>query len=221
VKVFQIGAAGGVGRRLSALLVARGVDVSGMHRAGAQAATIAGQGATPVAGDLIADSVDELAAKLAGHDAVVFSAGAHGTGADQTSAIDGEGVVKAAAAAAQAGVSRFLLVSVFPEAGRGSELGEGFEHYVRVKKDADAHLATTDLDWLIVRPGTLVDSPGTGTVAARAALAYGDVPRDDVAAFLDAALAEPRLNRSVVELTAGPTPVADAVAALIPRAARR
>lgn len=221
MKVFQIGAAGGVGRRLSALLTARGVEVTGMHRAGPQATTIAEQGAVPVAGDLIADTVDELAAKLAGHDAVVFSAGAHGTGADQTTAIDGEGVVKAAAAAAAAGVSRFVLVSVFPEAGRGGEAGEGFEHYVRVKKEADAHLAATDLDWLIVRPGTLLDSPGTGRVLAGAALTYGDVPRDDVAAFLDAALAEPRLTRSVVELTGGPTPVADAVAALLPRAARR
>lgn len=221
MKVFQIGAAGGVGRRLSALLTGRGVEVTGMHRAGPQAATIAGGGAVPVAGDLIADTVDELAAKLAGHDAVVFSAGAHGTGADQTTAIDGEGVVKAAAAAAAAGVSRFVLVSVFPEAGRGGEAVEGFEHYVRVKKEADAHLAATDLDWLIVRPGTLLDSPGTGRVLAGAALTYGDVPRDDVAAFLDAALAEPRLTRSVVELTGGPTPVADAVAALLPRAARR
>ncbi|TWG07592.1 NAD(P)H-binding protein [Saccharopolyspora dendranthemae] len=51
-----------------------------MHRDPQQAETIAANRATPVAGDLIADSVEELAGKLVGHDAVVFSAGAPGTG---------------------------------------------------------------------------------------------------------------------------------------------
>ncbi|MGW3626406.1 DDE-type integrase/transposase/recombinase [Streptomyces sp. NPDC000880] len=36
-----------------------------------------------------------LAAKISGHDAVVFSAGAHGTGMDRTTPIDGRGLEKA------------------------------------------------------------------------------------------------------------------------------
>ncbi|SDI09705.1 Putative NADH-flavin reductase [Actinokineospora alba] len=215
MKVFLIGAGGGVGRRLAALLTARGDHVTGMHRAPTQADTVRSVDATPVLGDLIADSVDGLAEKIRGHDAVVSSAGAHGTGMDKTSAIDGEGLVKTAAAAARAGVSRLLLVSVFPEAGRDRETSEGFEHYMKVKKTADVHLAGTELDWLIVRPGTLRDEPGTGRVTAGLAIEYGAIPRDDVAAFLAAALREPALNRVVVELTAGETPVADAVAQLV------
>ena len=214
IKVFQIGAAGGVGRRLTALLAARGDQVTGMHRAPAQAEAVRSSGGVPVAGDLVDDSVDELARKLGGHDAVVFSAGAHGTGTDMTTAIDGEGLEKTVRAARQAGVRRLVLVSVFPEALRGGGASEGFEHYAKVKKAADAYLAASDLDWLIVRPGTLLDGPGTGRVSAAPALEYGDVPRDDVAAFIDAALHEPGLNRTVVELTSGPTPVAEAVAAL-------
>ncbi|MGD9530621.1 NAD(P)H-binding protein, partial [Pseudonocardia sp.] len=168
-----------------------------------------------VPGDLIADSAQDLAARFAGHEAVVFSAGAHGTGMDRTTAIDGEGLVKAAAAAAAAGVRRFVLVSAFPEAGRGrAERSAGFEHYMRVKKAADAHLVTTDLDWVVVRPGTLTNEPGTGRVAAGLALEYGTVPRDDVAAFLAAVLPARAVNRTIVELTAGDTPVAEAVAAL-------
>lgn len=65
---------------LTALLTARGDRVTSMHRDPQQAETIAANRATPVAGDLIADSVEELAGKLVGHDAVVFSAGAPGTG---------------------------------------------------------------------------------------------------------------------------------------------
>ncbi|MFF3571111.1 NAD(P)-binding oxidoreductase [Nocardia jiangxiensis] len=215
MKVFQIGAAGGVGRPLAALLHARGDEVTGMHRRPEQAAVIAETGATPLAGDLIADSVDELAEKFSGHDAVVFSAGAHGTGQDQTTAIDGAGLEKAAEAARRAGVARFVLVSVFPDAGRGRATSEGFEHYMRVKKTADVYLTHTDLDWLIVRPGTLRDEPGNGCVTAGLAIEYGDVHRDGVAAFIDAALHRPDLNRVVVELTDGPTPAADAVDALI------
>ena len=216
-RVFSIGAAGGVGRRLVALLRAQGHAVTGMHRAGGQEAVIRDAGGTPVAGDLVADSAAVLAGRLAGHDAVVFSAGAHGTGADRTTAIDGDGLRKAVAAATTAGVRRFVLVSVFLDAGRDQPRSEGFEHYVRVKRAADVELAASGLDWLVVRPGTLRDDPGTGLVSAGPAIAYGDVPRDDVAAFLAAALFEPGLDRTVVELTAGDVPVADAVARLVAR----
>lgn len=211
MKVFQIGAAGGIGRRLSTLLTARGDEVTGMHRDPGQADVIAATGATPVLGDLITDSVDDLAAKFRRHDAIVFSAGAHGTGMDRTSLIDGRGLEKSADAARFAGVARFVLVSVFPDAGRDRETTPGFEHYMRVKKMADAYLVATDLDWLIVRPGTLRNEPGNGLVAAGLAIEYGDVRRDDVAAFIDVALHRPALNRMIIELTGGHTPVADAV----------
>jgi len=217
VRVFVVGAAGGIGSRLAALLTARGDAVTGMHRRPEQAGKVAASGATPVTGDLIADSVQDLAEAFAGHDAVVFSAGAHGTGAEQTTLIDGVGLEKAAEAAALAGVPRFVLVSVFPEAGRGAGLGDGFEHYMRVKKKADVHLVGTGLDWLIVRPGTLVDGDGDGRVTAGPAVPYGDVHRDDVAAFIAAALHEPALTRTIVELTDGPTPVDEAVRALVSR----
>ncbi|WP_128433653.1 NAD(P)H-binding protein [Streptomyces cyaneus] len=214
MNVFQIGAAGGVGRRLTRLLAARGDSVTGMHRGPAQGETVREAGGIPVIGDLITDTVDDLAQKMQGHDAVVFSAGAHGTGMDKTTLIDGKGLQKAADAAALAGVTRFVLVSVFPDALRGGEAGDGFEHYIKVKKSADVYLTRTDLDWLIVRPGTLLDTPGSGRVTAGPAVEYGDVHRDDVAAFIDAALHEPALRRVIVELTSGDTPVADAVARL-------
>ena len=211
MRIFQIGAAGGIGRRLAALLVERGDQVTGMHRRPEQADVITSAGATPVAGDLIEDAVDALADRMRGHDAVVFSAGAHGTGTDQTTLIDGEGLLKAAEAAGRAGVRRFVLVSVFPDAGRDRDTPDSFEHYMRVKKTADVRLTETDLDWVIVRPGTLTDDPGDGRVSAGPALEYGDVSRDNVASFIAAVLTEPDVTRAVVELTDGPVPVADAV----------
>ncbi len=212
--MFQIGAAGGVGRRLGAILSERGEPATGMHRMPEQAERLTAAGVVPVRGDLIDDPVERLAELMHGHDAVVFSAGAHGTGLDQTTLIDGRGLEKAASAAAAAGVRRFVLVSVFPDAGRDAEPREGFEHYMRVKKTADVHLAATDLDWVIVRPGTLRDEPGDGLVTAGLAIEYGDVRRDNVAAFIAAVLDEPTVNRVIVEVTDGGTPVAEAVAAL-------
>ena len=215
--VFQIGAAGGVGRRLAALLTEQGHRVTGMHRAGGQDTVIREAGGAPVIGDLIEDSVALLAERLRGHDAVVFSAGAHGTGAEMTTAIDGRGLEKAADAAVTAGVRRFVLVSVFMDALREQPRSEGFEHYMKVKRAADIHLAGTDLDFLIVRPGGLLDDPGTGNVNAGVSIPYGAVPRDDVAAFIAASLFCPELNRTDVELTGGDTPIDEAVAALAPR----
>lgn len=215
--VFQIGAAGGVGRRLTTLLTTDGDRVSGMYRTPGQDAVIRGAGGTPVPGNLISDSADDLAESLAGHDAVVFSAGAHGTGADMTTAIDGRGLEKAVDAALTAGVNRFVLVSVFMDAVRDQPRSEGFEHYMAVKRQADAYLAGTDLDWLIVRPGSLVDDPGTGRVNAGVAIPYGSVARDDVASFLAATLFHPNLNRTAVELTAGDLPIAQAIDRLSPR----
>lgn len=214
MKVFQIGAAGGIGRRLSALLAAGGDESSGMHRLPEQAEIIRAAGGSPVLGDLIADRVEELAARLTGHDAVVFSAGAHGTGLDQTTLIDGKGLEKAADAAALAGVQRFILVSVFPDAGRASAPNPNFEHYMRVKKLADRYLTQTDLNWLIVRPSVLRDELGDGCVEAGLALEYGSVHRDDVAAFILAALRRPTLSRALIELNDGPTPVDAAADAL-------
>ena len=94
---------------------------------------------------------------------------------------------------------------------------EGFEHYMKTKRTADIHLASTDLDYLIVRPGDLLDETGTGRVNAGVSIAYSAVPRDDVAAFIAAILFRPDLNRTDIELTAGDTPIEDAVAALSPR----
>jgi uncharacterized protein YbjT (DUF2867 family) len=215
VKTLVIGGAGGVGRRLTSLLTAAGDEVSGLHRNPEQADVVEQAGGTSVVFDLVSGSVDDLAALLDGQDAVVFAAGAHGTGRDQTTAIDGRGLEKAVDASLRAGVRRFVLVSVFPDAGRSQQTNEGFEHYMAVKKAADVYLTATDLEWVVVRPGTLTDTPGTGTVHAGWVIPYGDVHRDDVAAFIAAALHEPRLHHVVVELTDGNTPVDEAVAALL------
>ena len=153
---------------------------------------------------------------MAGHDAVVFSAGA-GTGLDPTTAVDGRGLVKTVAACGMAGIPRLVLVSVFMDAGRARERSQGFEHYIAVKRFADVALAASDLDWVILRPGTLVHAPGTGRVALGPVVGYGSVPREDVARVIAELLFHPGINRVCLELTGGERLIPDAVSAVLPR----
>ena len=69
-------------------------------------------------------------------------------------------------------------------------------------------------------PGLLRDEHGDGRVTAGLAVEYGDVHRDNVAAFIDAALHNPALNRTIVELTDGQTPADEAVSQLVSGTAR-
>ena len=211
-RVFIIGANGGIGRRLLSDLSGRGHQAMAFHRAPEQAADLKARGATPVLGDLTKIDIDILADQMSGSDVVVFSAGAGGKGGpEMTNAIDGDGLRLAVDAALKAGVRRFLLVSAFPEAGRGKAPQEGFENYMRVKKLSDAYLVASGLDYVILRPALLLDSAGTGKVHADLAIGYGEVPRDDVAATLAEIIDTPDLGRRIIELTSGDTPIADAV----------
>ncbi|MCD5997307.1 SDR family oxidoreductase [Pseudomonas sp. CDFA 602] len=205
--VFVIGAAGKVGKRLVKILSGNGHKVIALHRKPEQAQALQACGADPVPGNLIEMDASGLAAAMKGSDVVVFTAGAGGAGIELTNAIDGEALKTSVAAAGLAGVRRFLLVSAFPEAARGTDTSAGFENYMRVKKDADVHLASSRLDWVILRPGTLLDSPGTGEVRAGLAIPYGNIARDDVAAFLSALVDRPDISRQIIELTEGDTPV--------------
>ncbi|MGC0865343.1 SDR family oxidoreductase [Pantoea agglomerans] len=211
-QVFIIGGAGQVGRRLSQILTGRGFAVRALFRKPVQETLLRQSGAEPVRGSLTELNAAALAAHLKGSDIVVFTAGAGGKGGpEMTNAVDGEGLKTAVDAALQAGVSRFLLVSAFPEASRGQPVSDTFENYMRVKKMADVALAQSDLDWVILRPGTLRDDPGTGLVRAGLAIPYGDVSRDDVAATLAEIIEHPGVSRVIIELTAGEDPVREAV----------
>lgn len=184
-----------------------------MHRDPAQAESLKSIGAMPVLGDLLKLDAQALANLMADCDAVVFSAGAGGKGGkERTNAIDGKDLELIVAAAQQANIQRFLLVSVFPEAARGKEVSETFENYMAVKKQADVYLSATDLDWVIVRPGLLLNDEGTQQVHTGLAISYGEVPREDVAATLLEIIEHPAINRVIIELTQGKQPIAEAVA---------
>jgi len=210
--VFIIGGAGKVGRRLTQKLSEQGNPPRSLYRHSEQEESLCALGAIPVMGSLRELSVQELATLLQGSNIVVFTAGAGGKGGpDMTRAIDGQGLELAVDAAKLAGIKRFILVSAFPESFRAKGMPESFENYMSIKKLADVYLAGTDLDWVILRPGTLLDEPGQGKVRVGLAIPYGDVSRDDVAWTLAEIINRPAVSRVIIELTAGNEAISTAV----------
>ncbi|MBM6612515.1 MULTISPECIES: NAD(P)H-binding protein [Enterobacteriaceae] len=210
--VFIIGGAGKVGRRLAQKLSEQGHTPRSLYRAPEQEDSLLALGAIPIRGSLLELDAERLAALYGESEIIVFTAGAGGKGGqDMTRAIDGRGLEIAVDAAKLAGIKRFILVSAFPESFRAKGMPESFENYMFVKKQADVYLAQSDLDWVILRPGTLLDDPGQNGIRAGLAIPYGDVSRDDVAWTLAEIINRPTVNRIIIELTAGNEAISTAI----------
>jgi uncharacterized protein YbjT (DUF2867 family) len=210
------GGHGQIALRLERLLAGRGDSAAGLIRNPAQADDLRAVGAEPVVLDLESASADEVAAVLRGADAAVFAAGAGaGSGADRKLTVDRDAAVLLADAAAAAGVRRFLVVSSMGANAAATGPDPVFSAYLQAKGAADdAIRARTDLDWTILRPGSLTNSPGTGLIALAPATGRGSVPRDDVAATLVALLDSPATAGLTLELISGAAPAVDAVRAV-------
>ena len=206
--VVVAGGHGQIGLRLLRLLARGGHSARGLVRNPDHVPDVAEVGAEAVVCDM--EALEDLSGCCTGADAIVFAAGAGpGSGAERKRTVD----LGAAVKLMDAGVRRYAMVSAI-SAGRPGEWSEPMRPYYEAKAEADRRLEESGLDYTIVRPGSLTDDPGTGRVTVGTELAYGDVPRDDVAAVLLAVLVTPASIGKTFELVSGDTPVEDAVANL-------
>jgi uncharacterized protein YbjT (DUF2867 family) len=214
VRVAIAGGHGQIALRLAKILSERGDDVVGLIRNPDHAADLEEAGAEPAVVDLEHASEGEVAQAVAGSDAVVFAAGAGpGSGSARKDTMDYGGAVKLIAAAKQAGVSRYVIVSSMG-ANPDASGDDTFSVYLRAKGRADDAVRASGLDWTVVRPGSLTNGPGTGRVRLSESVPRGQVPRDDVAAVLAAVLDSPNSIGKTVDLIGGDSPVAEAVKAI-------
>jgi uncharacterized protein YbjT (DUF2867 family) len=145
---------------------------------------------------------------------VVFAAGAGpGSGSARKETMDYGGAVTLVAAAEQAGVHRYVIVSSMG-ANPDASGEDAFSVYLRAKGRADDAVRSSGLDATVVRPGGLTNDPGTGRVRLGEKLPHGQIPRDDVAAVLVAVLDTPSTIGRTFDLIGGDSPVEHAVAAL-------
>lgn len=210
-RVIVIGGHGKVALQLARILTERGDQISSVFRNPEHSDDVAATGAKPVVADIEKLDTSALADLVAGHDAVVFSAGAGGGNPARTYAVDRDAAIRVIDAATQAGVKRFVMVSYF---GAGPDHGvpqdDPFFAYAEAKGAADAHLRASDLDWTVLGPGRLTLEPATGRIVL--ATGKGEVSRADVALVVAAALADDSTVRRTIEFNNGDIPVAEALA---------
>ena len=214
MRVAIAGGHGQIALRLAKVLSQRGDEAVALIRNPGHAAEVRQVGAKPVVVDLEHAAEDDVAQAIASCDAVVFAAGAGpGSGPERKETMDYGGAVKLIAAAKQAGVGRYVIVSSM---GANPETpgNDTFSVYLRAKGRADDAVRASGLDATVVRPGGLTNDAGTGRVNLGESVPRGQVTRDDVAAVLAAVLDSPNTIGRTVDLIGGDTPVAEAVKAI-------
>ena len=211
-KIVVIGGHGKVARRLSPLLCSAGHDVTAWVRNPDHMAEVEATGATALVADAEHLGVEQMAAHLRGHDAVVWSAGAGGGNPARTYAVDRDAAIRSMAAAEAAGARRYVMVSYFyPHPDHGVPQDSPFFPYADAKAAADDHLRATGLDWTILGPSSLTDELGSGRIETGEGTTPGTVSRDDVAAVAAYVLDHPSTTGRTIEFNNGDTAIAGAI----------
>jgi uncharacterized protein YbjT (DUF2867 family) len=209
--VVILGGHGRVALHLARQLAGAGHRVTSLIRNPDHTEGVSDTGATPVVADLERLDTDEIAERLTGQDAAVWSAGAGGGDPARTYAVDRDAAIRTIDASVRAGVGRFVMVSYF---GAGPDHGVPADHsffpYAEAKAAADAHLRASPLAWTILGPSALTDGPSTGRIEVGADRATS-VPREDVAGVVAAVLVEPATVGRSIAFNAGSTPIGEAL----------
>jgi uncharacterized protein YbjT (DUF2867 family) len=215
MRVAIVGGHGKIALRLTKLLTARGATVASLIRNPAHAEDIRALGGEPVVCDIEGASVAEVTDAIAGASAVLFAAGAGpGSGAERKLTVDRDGAIKLLEAATEADVSRYLIISsIGAESPPDGE--DVFSVYLRAKAEADVAVQGSDRDWTILRPGSLTDDPGRGRVRIETEPRHGEIPREDVAAVLDALLQTATATHRILYVNGGEDPVEQALERLL------
>jgi uncharacterized protein YbjT (DUF2867 family) len=213
MKVLVAGAAGKTASRIVQKLTREGHEVRGLVRKEEQLSEVEKSGAEPALVDLEKEEVEEAVGRaVEGCDAIIFAAGAGpGSGAARKETMDYGGAVKLVEAAEKHGVRRYLMLSAMgasdPESG-----SEAMQPYLYAKARADERLQESNLNYTIIRPGSLTNEEGTGKIQAAPSIGHrGEISRDDVAETFVAALEAESTYRKTFEILSGDTPISEAL----------
>ena len=212
---MQVAIAGGHGAialLITRDLAERGHVVRSIIRDPDQGGDVEAAGGRPVVADLEAVDGPTLADAVGPVDTVVFAAGAGpGSGAARKDTVDHEGAVKLLDAAAQVGAGHYVMISAI--GADADHPGDAvFDVYLRAKGRADDAVRAGTVPWTVLRPTALTDEPAAGTVTLAAGADGGPISRADVAAVAAEVIERVGPTAATVDLTAGPTPIGQAVA---------
>ncbi|GEN46394.1 SDR family oxidoreductase [Alkalibacillus haloalkaliphilus] len=215
-KVLVVGANGQIGKHLVTFIQESDqLEAKAMIRKKSQASFFKDLGADVAVADLEGD-IEDIKKAAEDVDSIVFTAGSgpH-TGKDKTIMIDLDGAVKTIEAAKQANVKRFIMVSSFDTTREAIQSApESFAPYVAAKHYADKWLKDTNLDYTIVHPGLLTNDEGTGQVSLSGQSEPTEVPREDVAKVIKAAVENDNTIGKSFKVVKGNQAVEDAIKAV-------
>jgi NADH dehydrogenase len=202
--ILVVGGTGNLGIELVPQLLSRGETVRVLTRDAGRARQRLGETPELVVGDV--RHPQTLAAALEGVDAVVSAMTGFGPGAPGPRVVDYEGNLNLTRAAEAAGIGRrFVLVSMNRAApDHPMELA-------RMKYRAEQALRASRLDWAIVRPNAFMElwaeivggpitKDGKATVFGRGNNPINFNSARDVARFIELALFDPGLSRTILEV---------------------
>lgn len=214
-KVLIIGANGKVGRILTAKLKEDPNSTPVAYiRSKEQVEFFHKMGVDHVLGS-VEDDVSSITAAFSGMDAIVFSAGSGGkTGFDKTLSIDLDGAVKTMEAAIDAGAKRYVMVSAIHADSRSAWDKSKIKPYYIAKHYADRILKSIGLDYTIIRPGRLLDEPGSGQITVEEPESQKGVSREDVASVIVEALKHDNTIGKIIKFNEGEVPISDVIAQL-------
>lgn len=222
--VALIGGGGQIALLATARLHDVGHQVTNVVRSDRKQQQIEDAGGTLVLADIEKITGAELAEALRPYtpDVVIFAAGAGGgSGAARKETVDRDGAIKTQQAVAAlnsggdgtTGIRLIQISYIGADVAPPAETGEVFHAYHLAKKAADDALKTTDLDWVILRPGHLIDERASLKVSVSESPERDETSRDNTAAFL-AALIDTWPSRQVINLTEGDQSIDEALAEL-------
>src|SRR4051794_20645193 len=182
-RIAIVGGHGQIARLLHPQLVRAGHTPVALVRKKQYRAELEGLGAEVRILDIERDDASSFGAAFDGCAAVVFAAGGGPDGnIERKRTVDLEGSLKSIEGARAAGIRRVVQVSAIGvDAPLPDDTSPVWAAYVEAKRDSDAALRSSGLDWTIIRPGRLTDDTGTGRVLLEKSVPGGEIPRADVA----------------------------------------
>lgn len=158
---------------------------------------------TTVLGDLEKD----VSHTVANIDKVIFAAG---SGGKKVIAVDQEGAKNLIDASKKANIKKFVMLSSMGT--DNPKASEDLQDYLEAKQNADEYLKSSDLNYAIVRPGSLTNDAGTGKIELKSKLGQqGAITRDDVAQTLVRSLHDDAAINQTFEIIQGDTLIGKAM----------
>lgn len=202
--ILVAGANGTTGKKVVQLLKkSQYFNPVAMVRKKEQLAQFENDGIDTVLGDLEKD----ITHAVKNIDKVIFAAG---SGGENVVAVDQEGAKRLIDVSRNANVKRFVMLSSM--GADNPEAAEDLKEYLQAKQNADEYLKSTDLHYMIVRPGSLTNEAGTGKISLKRNFEkHGSITRDDVAQTLVHALHEDAGTNETFEILEGDTLIGKAL----------